>query len=400
MSKKMAIINKIFLLFAIIILLPTSTGCMAKKDRLLLPEDNEEKIVHVDVQLDDKQIGTDNKEDLILTDEGTDLKPVKKVAYEGSVQHIFFHPLIAFPELAFDGDRMEKGYNDYFVTVDEFNKVIKSLYEKDFILVDINSLIEEIEEDGNKVIKKKQLMLPEGKKPLIISIDDLNYYKYMLENGNVYKLILDQDGNIATYSITPQGDELISRDNEIVPLLDKFVLEHPDFSHDGAKGVIALTGYEGVLGYRTNKKDSPEFEKEKEGALKVIKHLKETGWTFASHGYGHLDASRVSKEKLVRDTRRWREEVGSLVGPTSIYIYPYGSRVLPGDPKFDVLVDEGFNILCAVGSGPYEKLAKRAYMQDRRHIDGIAFLTQRNRFLDLFDSAELVDPVRPKQIKE
>ena len=29
--------------------------------------------------------------------------------------------------------------------------------------------------------------LPEGKKPLIVSFDDVNYYQYMLENGFTYK---------------------------------------------------------------------------------------------------------------------------------------------------------------------------------------------------------------------
>jgi hypothetical protein len=34
------------------------------------------------------------------------------VKYEGSVEHIFFHPLIAYPELAFDGDGLAKGYDN------------------------------------------------------------------------------------------------------------------------------------------------------------------------------------------------------------------------------------------------------------------------------------------------
>ena len=38
----------------------------------------------------------------------------------------------------------------------------------------------------------------------------------------------------------------------MVPLIDSFVKEHPDFSYKGAKGIIALTGYNGILGYRTD----------------------------------------------------------------------------------------------------------------------------------------------------
>ena len=37
-------------------------------------------------------------------------------------------------------------------------------------------------------------MLPEGKKPLIISFDDVNYYDYMLAEGFTSKLVLGDDG--------------------------------------------------------------------------------------------------------------------------------------------------------------------------------------------------------------
>ena len=38
---------------------------------------------------------------------------------------------------------------------------------------------------------------------------------------------------------------------DLVPLLDEFIEEHPDFSYRGAKAVLAFTGYNGILGYRT-----------------------------------------------------------------------------------------------------------------------------------------------------
>src|SRR5699024_5677218 len=104
------------------------------------------------------------------------------------------------------------------------------------------------------------------------------------------------------------------------------------------------------------------------------------------------DAARVSLEKLQADTDRWAKEVESIIGETQIYIYPYGSRVLPDDPKFDVLVDAGFTVMSAVGVEAYEKMAPGvALMQDRRHMDGIGLIQQRERFLDLFDSYEIID---------
>ncbi|WP_243296498.1 polysaccharide deacetylase family protein [Bacillus litorisediminis] len=321
-------------------------------------------------------------------------EPVKLVDYEGPVEHIFFHPLIVYPELAFDGDAMAQGYNDYFVTVNEFKRVLNELYKNNYILIDINELFQI---NGDQSITRRELKLPEGKKPLILSIDDMNYYDYMRENGNVYKLVLNENGTIASYAKSPQGEDLISYDHAIVPILDQFVQSHPDFSFRGAKGLIALTGYEGVLGYRTNQVNSPAYHQEKADALKVIRRLKETGWTFASHGWGHLDANKVDYNRFVQDTERWKQEVESLVGPTNVYIYPYGSRPDTGGDKFNYLFESGFKILCSVGPSPYlQSYETKGFMMDRRHIDGIALQTQQERLRPLMDAEKVLEAeVRP-----
>jgi len=317
------------------------------------------------------------------------------VPYHGPVQHIFFHPLIAFPELTFDGDLQARGFNEWFVTVPEFKKIIESLYAKGFILIDLADLYEIKVSNGQETILPKPLLLPKGKRPLVMSIDDLNYYRYMIQNGTVHKLILDQEGKIATYSKTSEGEELVAYDNEIVPLLDSFVDAHPDFSFRGAKGVIALTGYEGILGYRTDELESPAFAKEKEEALKVVQALKDNGWSFASHGYGHLNTRDDTLARIVRDTERWQKEVESLIGHTDIYIYPFGASVKPEDPKFKALQQAGFKVFCSVGPNPYLKYFDQYILMDRRHIDGIALYLQADSMRDLFESEQIIDPLRP-----
>ncbi|QGS69440.1 hypothetical protein CV093_17595 [Oceanobacillus sp. 143] len=61
--------------------------------------------------------------------------------YEGEVEHIFFHPLMAYPELSFAGPQAQ-GYNDWFITVDEFNRTLEELYKRDFILVHLGDVYE------------------------------------------------------------------------------------------------------------------------------------------------------------------------------------------------------------------------------------------------------------------
>ena len=57
---------------------------------------------------------------------------------EQPVEHLFFHPVIAYPDYAFSdavpADR-QKGLDDWMVTVDEYKKILQSLYDKGYILV-------------------------------------------------------------------------------------------------------------------------------------------------------------------------------------------------------------------------------------------------------------------------
>ena len=317
------------------------------------------------------------------------------VLYEGPVQHIFFHPLIVYPEKAFDDDRMARGLNEFMVTVREFNRILASLYEKGYILIDIHEIFEERTNNGRTELVRKELWLPKNRKPLILSIDDLNFYPFLKENGMYHKLVLDSDGNVAAYLISPEGEEITAYDTEIVTILDRFVAEHPDFSYKGAKGIIALTGFNGVLGYQTNAISSPSYAAEKEQALAVIMRLQETGWSFASHGYGHIDTARRSLSDLIEDTEKWKVEVESLIGPTDVYIYPYGSTVPTTDPRFKYLQQSGFRVFCGVGPREYLRYYPDSLVMDRRHIDGIAFWQQPETLVDLFTVSEVIDPVRP-----
>ena len=134
--------------------------------------------------------------------EGGSRDGVTYAAYDGVVEHLFFHPVVAYPELAFDGDNQANGIDDYMVTVDEYNKILQSVYDKGYVLVDINDVWSETTgEDGQPRMVKNTLYLPEGKKPLVLSYDDTNYYPYMLENGFTYKLILGDDGKIASWAM-------------------------------------------------------------------------------------------------------------------------------------------------------------------------------------------------------
>jgi peptidoglycan/xylan/chitin deacetylase (PgdA/CDA1 family) len=219
----------------------------------------------------------------------------------------------------------------------------------------------------------------------------------MIRNGTVKRLALDEQGRIGAISEDSNHREHFNYDNEIVPILDSFVREHPDFSFHGAKGMLNVTGYEGILGYRTQNLQAKNYDEVKREAIQVVDALKKDGWSFASHGWGHLDAAKITLERLKADTKRWKEEVEPLVGPTPVYVFPFGSSVVPGDPKFQALRDAGFRVFCSVGPEPYLKRTADYVLMDRRHIDGIALRGQVKRLAGLFDARAVLDPVRPKK---
>ena len=340
---------------------------------------------------------------------------VTYVAYDGVVEHLFFHPVVAYPELAFDGDYKSDGIDDWMVTAGEYLKILQSVYGKGYVLVDIaDCWSEQTGEDGQTRMVKNTLYLPEGKKPLILSYDDVNYYEYMLENGFTYKLIIGEDGKLWSWGLDPQGNEVISRDLDAVTILDKFVEEHPDFSPFGAKGCLSLTGYEGILGYRTQT-DRENWtaereagrQKEIEAVKPIVAELKRTGWTFGSHTWGHISLNTRTVETVTADMQKWFDEVGSLVGETPVLFYPFGGR-LDGDdvkqsgPAFQWMQQHGFRIFCSVGIDSWSKCKSdiSAVICDRLHPDGTTLRSakSRERYMKFYDAKDIIDlSVRPQR---
>ncbi len=317
------------------------------------------------------------------------------VLYNGKIFHIFFHSLIVYPKLAFSTTTPDRnGYRDYMITRSEFYKILDQLYKNNFVLINDQMLYKE-NVDGS--ISKKDLYIPEGKKPLIISLDDLNYYDSQYGHGLANKLVLDDSGNVATEILNEKGELSVTRDGDVVPILDDFISSHPDFSFMGSKGIIALTGFEGILGYRTNNINSPTYIEDVKKVKKVVEKLKKTGWVFASHSYSHQRPFRddsISLDELKKDTELWDREVRPLVGKTNIFIGPFGQVFKPNDERRNYLVSKGFNVLYGVGMDLYFGYFPNYIMMDRANIDGIRLLQTPHFLTDFFEARDVVDMER------
>ncbi|MEN8908352.1 MAG: polysaccharide deacetylase family protein [Clostridiales bacterium] len=310
------------------------------------------------------------------------------IEYNGVIRHIFFHCLIAFPE-----NNGSKSLEADCVTVSEFKNCLTELYKNDYILVNINNTFEIVNQNGVKIARQKKVKIPKGKKPLVLSVDDVVYDSKKKGLGMVDKLILDENGEIATSTIKSDGTKEISKNNEIFPILNNFVETHPDFSNDCAKGTLALTGWEGILGYRISSNYPKSVTNNELKHLKpIIQKLKDTGWTFACHSYGHSHPSKISDSYFsTTEIGQWKKEIESVVGHTNIYVYPYGETILQNSPKYKLLIDNGFMVMCGVSQiQEWQNFGNTLYMS-RYSIDGTTLSTQRNNLMDLFDSNKVYD---------
>ena len=293
--------------------------------------------------------------------------PANLVEYKGPMYHVFYHFLIAFPEIAAKSDYAGSLYADC-VTPTEYWRSLEELYKNNFVIYDLN---EYIVRNADGTVSNKPIMVPEGKKPLIISFDDMSYYRSNHGKGIADKVIIDENGNYAMYTMPVGATEpLITYDNGTIPLLEKFVAEHPDFSPFGAKGLLAMTGFDGILGYRINR-ESPNQQSEIEAVKPLVEKLKADGWYFGSHSYGHIRMGSISLDKMKTDTQHWIDEIMSVVGKTDIYVFAFGDYPKShDDPRFQYMLESGFKIICGVGMGPYFRKYDTYAFMDRAYIDG------------------------------
>lgn len=334
---------------------------------------------------------------------------LETVTIQETLENIYTHCMIAFPEINFASNATYRKCGDDCLTYYEFTYLLNSLYEKGYIIIDANLLYDPA--TGKPI---KTLELPAGKKPLIFTFDDVTYDSRKMGNGMVDKLIVDEDGYVCTYTKMADGTEVISYDNEHFPVLNAFVRRHPDFTFRGARGTLFFTGFDGILGYRTQSEPVDAAEAalkldrnaEIEGAKRVLAAMSAEGWTYGSHGYAHAHMSRYSAASFKKDTDMWLEEVGSLVGETQLFCWPYGdhgSGALRKGELHKYLYDSGFRIFFGCGSARYvaQEPDGLGIFTDRKGMTGnvlyyieMEYKAYLRDYLYLIDPEKMWDPLR------
>lgn len=294
---------------------------------------------------------------------------VALTAWHGPIEELFVHPLVINPKRAFTNDQLGIGFQDNFVTVWEFQRILDQLWAKGWTLVDVHSA-------ANGTVR-----VPVGRRPLVLSEDDVNYYRYFDGRGLAARLVL-AGGRVMAQLPTGQLS-----DKDVIPLVDAEVARHPEFSADGAKGVIAVTGYEGLLG-----EHHPEQPSARARLIAIANWLKADGWTFASHTWGHIDLSTNSLASIAWDTRQYKAEADAILGPVDVVIYPFGAR--PDAAAIHQLVAAGYKIQLDIDIVARTSHLYGATVMSRRHVDGYAFQVPQQQ-AQFYNVSTVRDPTRP-----
>lgn len=330
------------------------------------------------------------------------------------ITHVFFHTLVMDNSKAFDGDYRTAGYNQVMTTKSEFLKILEEMYKRGYVLVRLTDTAKVVnDENGGYRMEKGNIMLPPDKKAFVMSQDDVCYYRYMEGDGFATRMIVGEDGKPTCEMLMDDGTVSVGS-YDLVPILEDFIQEHPDFSYRGARAIIAFTGYDGILGYRTAASDqgSPTYEQDRAEAARVAQCLRDNGWELASHSWGHRNMGKISMDEFRADTDKWENEVESLIGPTDIILFPFGSDVgewqgySSDNERYQYLRSKGFRYFCNVDSNQYWfQLTDEYLRQGRRNLDGYRMYydivepdPSKRKLTDLFNPEEVFDPDRPTPV--
>ncbi len=340
------------------------------------------------------------------------------VAWEDPSQivNLSFQLLIADPTRAFVAPTYGAAYNKNFVTIGEFSEILHQLYENGYVLVSLADFIGfEEAEDGTSGYVYKPLYLPAGKKPLVLTQTHVNYNTFMIDGdgdklpdkkgaGFASKLILDANGDLTNEMVDSAG-QTVTGAYDLVPILNNFIDENPGFSYKGAKAVIAVTGYDGLFGYRTNPgaKDrlgEDAYAAEIENAKKIAQALRDDGYEIACYTYENIAYGSYSLTQMKADLASWANEVTPILGEIDILAFAQVSDVESNgeytSEKFTTLYDAGFRYFlgfCEDGQ-PWALVSDTYVRQARILVSGANMKHNADWFTNIFDPALVLDSIR------
>ena len=334
-----------------------------------------------------------------------------------TIPNLSFHVLIADPARAYADKDYGGLYNRNFVTTDEFQRILEQLYKNNYILVDFDSFVSgNTDLEGNVSFFSVPIKLPEGKKPVMITETMVNYYAYMVDgnkdgvadaggDGFANKLVVDAAGDVKAEYIDINGQTHVGN-YDLVPILEDFIKQHPDFSYRGARATLAVTGDEGVFGWRCNTTyiatvGQAFYDEQVKGAKEVVEALRSKGYRIASYSYKNEDYGQLNANQIQADLTSWNDQITPILGQVDTIVFAKNSDIRDyTGPKFNVLYTSGFRYLVTNAEQPYAEVNNTYVRQSRLMVTGNSMAWKSAQFtnLSLFDPNIVLDMVSRKQV--
>ena len=340
---------------------------------------------------------------------------LKPIDAPSSIPNLSFHCLIADPARAFSDKDYGKSYNQNYVTIDEFSKILDQLYANGYVLVDMDSfIVENVGEDGKVTYSAQPIYLPEGKKPFMLTETLVNYETFSVDSdgdleadkggdGFASKLVV-KDGKIVNEYVDAQGNVLYGA-YDLVPILENFIAAHPDFCYRGARAILAVSGEDGVFGYRTmhsvkEKKGEDYYNQQVEGAKAIAQALRDRGYTIACYTYSNVGYGGISATKIQVDLDNWKKEVTPVLGEVPVLVYAKASDISADGNyeggKYNVLKKEGFRYFISSANVPYAEITVNYVRQSRIMVTGNEMITKPDTFSSYFNAKDVLNEQRGK----
>ena len=326
------------------------------------------------------------------------------------IPNLSFHVLIEDMTRAKQDAELGGSYNKNFVTTGEFSKILNQLYTNGYVLVDFNSFIAaNTDLDGNQKFMIDPILLPEGKKPVMLTETMVNYFEYMVDSdgdhkadakgdGFANKLVVDGNGDIKAEYIDAAGQTLVGN-YDFVPILEDFIAEHPDFCYRGARAILAVTGHEGVFGYRCNTSyistiSQQYYDEQVAGAKAIADALRDKGYTIACFTYKNDAYGKLSVAQIQADMQSWTSQVVNVIGQVDTFVFARASRLTEygaSSSAFQVMYSSGFRYYISNDATPYTEVNDTYVRQNRLMVTGENMQHKSSMFSGLFDTNAVLE---------
>ena len=302
------------------------------------------------------------------------------------IPNLSFRTLMAdLSKAAADPDRGSRYLKNY-ITTGEFSAILDQLYANGYVLVSLYDFAVPVtNEDGSVGVNRTSIRLPEGKKPIILTQEGVNYYSHM-ENcgGFADSLAVNASGELTCRLGDSEGAF------DLVPVLNDFLAQHPDFSYEGARATIAVSGYEGLFGMTLDQ--SAEIQA-------VADKLRAQGYDIACYTYADMEYADFGAAGVQEDLDKWTAEILPVLGSTDILVYPTGGDIKGQEAysgsKYDALHGYGFRYFVGVTNGTQWGMTTGDYArQTRTLVTGANLADHPDWFDGMFDAASVLSPDR------